>query len=216
MVGGSPAPEVGVEDASPSPAQEIEPETDAPDLAAGDSEFVRQNMDHLLPCVEFEEDGYSQLFVGGGSSRELRDLAQKLMTILDGRGDTVAGLAYCSHYDGMAVFVTPDAVGSVEQELGALEAEHPKYPVRIYGVPRSENEMLALMEQLTPLMGPDSEIGIMQISPDIYTGGLMVDALSQDGIDAATVAEAIKAVIGPDVPLIITLGAQMGEVALRL
>ncbi|MCL1898446.1 MAG: hypothetical protein FWG16_06460 [Micrococcales bacterium] len=171
-------------------------------LATTELGSLRPGMEHLLPCVEFEESGYYQVFHDGRSAG-LEQMATDLMAIENANHDTVAGVAYCTDNDGMAFFIKSGSEGA-RQESDVVAAQYPQYLLHFFEVPRSMNDMMALVDQLGPYW---QEIGISGMAPDIYTGGLVIELLPDVSIDEAT--RAVTAVIGPGVPLIVTDGGEI-------
>jgi len=182
-----------------------EPETGVRGELVVGSKDNEPSMEHLLPCVEFDEYGYGfeQAFSFDKYSKDLELMVLRFMEIETENHDTIAGVAYCSNYDGVAVFVKSGAV-TIRQELESLGAAHPEYPLHIFEVPRSMDDMTELMDRLD--LGRLLDMGISGVAPNMYTGGLILTLLPGASPDEAK--QAVTAAIRADVPLAIVHGRE--------
>ena len=151
------------------------------------------NFEHLRPCLEFDVHGSMVSYPP--YSQALEKLNAKLEPITQD-GNKVTGTAFCSHYDGVAVFIKAGVQG-VKEALEAAAAEFPQYKLYVYEVPYSMNELTAMMEQLHELDWPT--MGITSLGPDMFTGGLTLSVESRDKIKTAK--EMVVGVLGDDVPV---------------
>ncbi|MCL1898551.1 MAG: hypothetical protein FWG16_06995, partial [Micrococcales bacterium] len=188
LVSGSAGAEPAPTDSSQSqPASFAEPVLAAPPDA-----------ERLLPCIEFTEDGAEQAFSFDKYSEDLELMAWDLIEVIREYGgeSAVAGVAYCSNYDGMAVFL-PVGATSLRESLTVAAAKYRQFGFYLFDVLRTTEEMLALMDKLD---FDWLEAGIVGFAPDIYTGGLVVTVLIDEGSVEQAVG-AVTAAIGQDVPL---------------
>jgi hypothetical protein len=158
-------------------------------------------------CIEFDDSG-QQLAYNEFSDRAVR-MGDDLSILAAEHSGQVAGLACCSDRQGLAAFIKPGAP-EVERLLVDAAAQYPELRLEIKYVPRSLDEMQALVARVVEV--GLTELGLGAIGPDIYTGGLLIEVQGYD--EKADVPEdqaiaeaeaAVWAVVGDDVPLATTL-----------
>lgn len=173
--------------------------------------FAEPKTDNLQPCVQFTEDGSEQAFAFDKYSQELEQMAWALIDVIRTYGgeSAVAGVAYCSNYDGIAAFL-PAGASHLKESLAAVAAKHQPFTLHLFDVSRTTDEMLALMDKLD---FDWLEAGIAGLAPDFYTGGLVVTVLL-DGGSIEKAVGAVTAVLGTDIPLRIAWGG-IGEPSTR-
>ncbi len=134
-------------------------------------------------CLSFNENG-DQTW-NGNASDELNALGNKVQALVDENTDVATGTAFCSNFDGIAVFITPGA-DSLRSQLRTL-AEGSTIPVTPYEVPASLQAILAAGHHVLSL---DSSGAVTGYAPDVYTGALVVDVASgHDQNDVAALAK---------------------------
>ena len=161
-------------------------------------------------CIEFDEAGERTWY--NDFTDQAVQMGDAISVIAGEHPSEVAGASFCSNRQGLAVFLKPEAV-EVEQLLVEAAAEYPEMTLEFQHVPRSLDEMEALVQEVVAV--GFEQLGLQELGPDIYTGGLLLGVSADGSKDekaaaAATAEAAVKAIVGDDVPLAITLVA--GEI----
>ncbi|TFV98078.1 hypothetical protein [Orlajensenia leifsoniae] len=120
-------------------------------------------------CITFDESG-SQTWSGTAGSA-IGPLGDALQTLADAHQDQVAGVAYCSDYSGVAIFVaSPDA--ALLAAIDGIAADNGDLAVEVQEVAAPLSELLPLV---TVVMGSSAlEGSVTGGGPDVYTGGLRI------------------------------------------
>ena len=150
-------------------------------------------------CVEFDESGTPEWFED--STPELDRLANDLQDIANDNQDLVAGVAYCSHREAVAIFVKSNAK-HLSDQLDTVALAHPESVVYQYIVKHSMSEMMAMMDKIPGQKMRSHGIGGMH--PDIFTGGLTFLMQPADGNapgQSETLSQEFASVVGGDVSI---------------
>jgi hypothetical protein len=173
-----------------APGPTPSPDGPIPEGAAGSS----------IGCVEFDADG--EYVWAGEPSQTVRDLGTELSEAFGRNRARMAGVAYCSTPGGLAAFVKEGEV-ELADELVDLASKHKDVAFEVHYVPRSVDEMLALIDKITPQVREDA--GLVSYGPDLFTGGLDIGVLEvagQSAQDLFVKADAVvRPVLGSDVPI---------------
>lgn len=155
-------------------------------------------------CVTL--DSHRQPRWSGQASPALTRIGDRLSQLGGEHPDAIAGVAYCSDYSGVEIYVSA-TTGPAVEAVRNLAAQHPGI-VRILQVPRSLTQLLDAMQTVGGLRSS----GVVGVAPDLLSGGLQVtleartpeeiSAISaQRGADVARAKAAISAAVGADVPV---------------
>ncbi len=134
-------------------------------------------------CLRFDENG-EQVW-DGQASAELDLLANEVQALVDEHTDVATGVAFCSGFDGVAVFMTPTA-GALAERIDGIAAGKP-YPVIAYEVPASLDTLISAGQSV---MERDLSDAVMGFAPDIYSGALLIEV--RPGSDQGEVAARVQ------------------------
>ncbi|KQQ93025.1 hypothetical protein ASF62_14760 [Leifsonia sp. Leaf325] len=125
-------------------------------------------------CITFDESG-NQTWSGTAGSA-IGPLGDALQALADAHQDQVAGVAYCSDYSGVAIFVaSPDA--ALLAAIDGIAADSGNLAVGVQEVAAPLTDLLPLVS--TVMGSPALEGSVTGGGPDVYTGGLRI--LVDDG-----------------------------------
>jgi len=151
-----------------------------------------------VDCLVTDDDGRPQWF--GAEPVSLVRMEAELWAA--GSMDTIGGLTICSHYDGIIAHVKAGSTSTIA-EMEIVGANYPDYSLSIIEVPRSMNQMLALVDAVNQSGYPGDAALIVSVSPQETTGGLKL-VVAGDQAEAEAAKEAVTRILGPDVPLSVT------------
>lgn len=121
-------------------------------------------------CLIVNASGEQAWF--GGDDPQVSKLGDALQNLADDHPDQIAGVSYCSHYDGAMIFVaSPD--DSVLKAISVVAAQHTDFKVVTRHVAAPLKELLAAQRQL--ILNSPAKGLVIGVGPDIYTGGLTID-----------------------------------------
>jgi len=121
-------------------------------------------------CLTFNAAGEQEWF--GGPGARANALGDALMQVVENHRDQATGVAFCTHYDGVVIFVASSGDG-VQPAIAKVAAQHPGFKVITRHVAAPLNELLSASMKLftnSPAKGLLTGGG-----PDIYTGGLTIE-----------------------------------------
>lgn len=148
-------------------------------------------------CIERGDDGV-QVW-DGEASAALDVLGNKLQEVADDYQDEVAGVAYCSHYEGAVVFVA-DPSDRLMGELSRVSDETSGLTVNTQEVEAGLTELLALSSDLAVELDTDA---VTSIGPDMYSGGLRIGVSDESRVRAGvtSVEQLVRGHAGRNLPI---------------
>lgn len=170
--------------------------------ATGVSQAEENNRGSQAPsisaeCIQSGKSGH-QIWKGQPSV-ELNSVADSLQALVDANPDVATGVAYCSRYEGVAVFMSPGADQPLLDEIDAIRQSAPDQVVFVSQVAASLSELLDASSQIIDTNG------VVSVTPDITIGGLSIGYdknvwASADALQAKLPAQA-EAARGKAMPL---------------
>lgn len=121
-------------------------------------------------CIILDSHG-DQVFVGQNGIRK-GAAGEELSDVVADHPDIATGTAFCSHYEGLAIFVS-DLTPELRAAIGKVSAKYPGLPIETRLVPHSYNELMSTGRNL----GRSLRLGDAMVGwgPVIYDGSLEVD-----------------------------------------
>ncbi|ALJ21712.1 hypothetical protein [Microbacterium sp. No. 7] len=124
-------------------------------------------------CIQRLDDG-SQTWIGSATT-EFNALAEELGELFADHPGRTTGIAACTHYDGLMVFLPPRAddegQDAFDEELSRIVRSHPEYPVYTTEVAAASVVLVPLATEIVATLHDE---GVVGAAPDVYTGGLHV------------------------------------------
>ncbi|MGO4276814.1 hypothetical protein AB4Z22_44485, partial [Paenibacillus sp. TAF58] len=106
-------------------------------------------------------------------------LGDALEAITDAHPAHATGVAFCSHYEGVQVYL-PSGDDAVQALVAQAAAEHPDYSVQIVRVP---NSLQTLLDAASVVASAPTLAGIVVgVGPDVANGGLGIIVNSASGV----------------------------------
>lgn len=137
-------------------------------------------------CLRFDETG-DQVWEGEASA-ELDHLANRVQLLVDEHTEAATGVAMCSGFDGVAVFVTATD-GELAEKINAIAGDS-SHPVLAYAVPASLDTLLSAGQEV---MNSELSGSLIGFAPDMYSGALVVEVGA--GSDPGAVTEQARQVL---------------------
>lgn len=152
-------------------------------------------------CIEFDKAG-ERVFYTDLYSQELELMELELAKVVESYGgeNAITGVSYCSRYDGLAIFL-PEKAFDLRQALSSIATSYEPFDFVMFDAPRTAREMMDLVETNVDHW---SEAGVVGITPDIYSGGFMIEVQPEDSLDRSS--ETVAAIVGSEVPISVTRG----------
>ncbi len=123
-------------------------------------------------CLSQVDSNGSRIWLGQASPLEDR-VANELMDIANSYPAQISGVAFCSDFHGVEIFLLKQASGAPFLKIkSVIDAKH-GIPIFVRRVNYSLTDLLFEQERLLPAGG--SKAGIVGVSPDILNDGLIVD-----------------------------------------
>ncbi len=137
----------------------------------------------------------------GEPSAELTDLSDDLYAIESEFADQIAGSEYCSDHSGIIVAIKPKAPDAIATRLASLQAEYPDYTLYMKHVAVSNNELLQLIDKVSPSI--EQIPGVLGYESDPLSGGLVIEYDTSLWPDSAKLGVAVKGALngGLEVPI---------------
>ena len=145
-----------------------------PDLSANEPD-----LSHLAPCLEFDNEGTviyhlpSAYKPNEPTRTSIDELGEKLRVVEEAHRDEISGMAKCTNYDGVAVFLATSSP-ALKAEMEAAAAGYPQYKLLFFQVPNSMPELLDRQSNLIESYEKLRKLGFNGSQPDIFTGGLVL------------------------------------------
>lgn len=118
----------------------------------------------------------------GQASGELTAVGDALQSIVDSHPDLATGVAYCSAFEGVVIFVAAQETVLLES-IERVRQESPEVRVIVDEVPAPLSLLIDISTDLMSQLGP--EVGITALGPDVHSGGLYVGLSSEDSRSTA-------------------------------
>lgn len=133
----------------------------------------------VAKCIQRDEYG-SQIWFGPEQG-DVSRLDSELNAMLASYPEIATGIAFCSNYDGLMLFVSSHSESSarsrLDKEIERVSASYPDLDVYVTGVAASMSEIQDLATYLFDELGVQA---LTSIAPDIYSGGLSVELSPQE------------------------------------
>lgn len=119
-------------------------------------------------CSHQHDEHGRRLFIGTYGSEAAR-VGEEVQAVVDQNSGTVAGAQYCSHYEGIEVYVVAEA----DSARNAVEmiADATTYPIHIR---TADHSLDRLLEELATISDLPADLGVVAIAPDVTGEGLVV------------------------------------------
>lgn len=101
-------------------------------------------------CIVRDSDGQVTWF--GDASPDMNKMGEDLAAVVADYPDNATGTAFCSHYEGLAVYLsdpTPELTASIK----AIGAAHPDAIIETHVVPHSLNDLMSTGRTLVSALG---------------------------------------------------------------
>ncbi|WP_154654291.1 hypothetical protein [Acidipropionibacterium thoenii] len=147
-------------------------------------------------CIVRGSDGQVSWF--GDPDAEMSKLGEDLAAVVADYPDNATGTAFCSHYEGLAVYLS-SPTPALTTAIRKLEDAHPGAVIEMHAVAHSLNELMNTGRNLSVSLGlGDNMVGW---GPVIYDGSLEVDvkesALTQKVRAKSSVPSTAKGMASP-------------------
>lgn len=123
--------------------------------------------------------------------------------VVDAHLDEMTGVALCSNYDGIAVFLK-NRTKEIEQELSKITQKYSGYSLQIRQVPEASSALSTAA--LAIASDPALKDRVRGVGPDIYTGTVEVEVFVPDNTDLSPINPASRsaAINTPAVQAVVT------------
>lgn len=126
-------------------------------------------------CIVLDALGNQIWF--GETDPHVDALGSALQTIVDAHTDQTTGVAFCTHYEGAAIFVVAPG-DDLLQEIANVALEYPDLRVIIRQSGGSISELFTVGAEL--LKNPVMQGIIVGVAPDMCSGGLLVTVAQEE------------------------------------
>lgn len=152
-------------------------------------------------CIETNDAGVQVWY--GEADPEVLQVGDELQAAVDDSPERMTGVAFCSRYDGVVLFVaaTDSAVQAVAEKV---QGAHPAIPVYLSEVGSSLSSLLRTVD----IFLDDSSLAgtVTAVGPDIYTGGVRVSIVEDSQRQVDLTKAAVSAAAGRTIPVTISEG----------